>query len=116
MFFTIFGFLLWRKLKMKFMLASMKSPTISNNPSSNPLQKVCSGFQIAACDSKRLFRKPPMILKIVPKAGHHMELEMIDPGQKESRNRNYYAAFGTIFKIGKCFRRIKHTICVYFSL
>jgi hypothetical protein len=36
-----------------FLLASTKSLTNCENPSSNnPLQKACSGFPIAACDSK----------------------------------------------------------------
>jgi hypothetical protein len=34
-----------------FLLASMKSLTNYENPSSNPLQGAFSGFQIAACDS-----------------------------------------------------------------
>jgi hypothetical protein len=42
----------------------MKSLTNSENPSSNPLQKACSGFPIAAYDPE-----------IVPKAGHECTLE-----------------------------------------
>ncbi len=40
---------LWRKSKMKFLLASMKSLTNCEILSSNPLQRACSGFLIAAC-------------------------------------------------------------------
>ncbi len=43
---------LWRKSKMKFLYASMKSLTNCENPSSNLLQRACSGFPEAACDSK----------------------------------------------------------------
>ncbi len=42
--------------KMKFLLASMKSLTNCEIPSSNPLQRACSGFLIAAC-----------VFKVVPK-------------------------------------------------
>ncbi len=44
--------LLWRKLNVKFWLASMKHLLIFENPSCVPLQEACSGFLIAACDSK----------------------------------------------------------------
>jgi hypothetical protein len=40
---------------MKFLLASIKLLTYYENPSSNPLQKACSGFLIAA----------PVTLKVV---------------------------------------------------
>jgi hypothetical protein len=53
MFSTIFGFLLWRKLKIKFMHASMKSQTNSKNPYNNPLQEACSGFQIVVPKAAR---------------------------------------------------------------
>jgi len=35
-------------------------------------QRVRSGFLIPAYGSKQLFRKPPVILKIVPKAANEM--------------------------------------------
>ncbi len=37
----------WRKFKIKFLLASMKSLTSFDNPSGNPLQETCSGLQVA---------------------------------------------------------------------
>jgi hypothetical protein len=40
---------LLRKSKMKFLLASMKSLTNCEISSSNPHQRACSGFPIAAC-------------------------------------------------------------------
>ncbi len=40
---------LWRKSKLKFLLVSMKSLTNCEIHSSNPLQRACSGFLIAAC-------------------------------------------------------------------
>jgi hypothetical protein len=57
-----FGSFSWRKFKIKFLLASMKSLTNSENPSRKPFQEACSGFQVTAYDSKscsesRLFRK-----------------------------------------------------------
>ncbi len=38
---------------VEFELVSFKSLTNSENPSYNPLQEACSGFQVAACDYKR---------------------------------------------------------------
>ncbi len=52
MVFTIFGCLFVEKIKKKFLLASIKSLTNSENPSSKPLQEACPCFQEAACDSK----------------------------------------------------------------
>jgi hypothetical protein len=42
--------------------ASMKSITKYENPSSNPIQRACSGFLIATCS-----------LKVVPKAAYDPE-------------------------------------------
>jgi hypothetical protein len=53
---------------MKFLLASMKSFTSCEIPSSNPLQRAYSGFLIAACAFKS--QNPPVILKIVLKASY----------------------------------------------
>jgi hypothetical protein len=44
------------KFKIKFLLASLKSLTNSENPSINPLQEACSGFQVTACDSKSCWK------------------------------------------------------------
>ncbi len=73
----------------------MKSLTYSKDPSSNPLQQVCSGFQITTC----------VILKIVPNAGFDMNVrkstndlyatENRPMTEKESRNRSSKAAFET---------------------
>jgi hypothetical protein len=44
--------------------------------------------------------------KIVPKAGYDMYTGEIRPmNAKESQNINTYTAFGTIFRIIKCFQR-----------
>jgi hypothetical protein len=48
---------LWKKLKIKFLLASVKLFTNCENSSSNSLQEASSGFQVAAY----------MTLKVVPK-------------------------------------------------
>jgi hypothetical protein len=48
----------------------MKSLAKSENPSNKPPQEACSGFQVAAYDTKKLFRKQLVILKIVPKASY----------------------------------------------
>jgi hypothetical protein len=46
----------WENLK-KVLLAPLKPLTNTENPSSNPLQEACSGFQVAACDSKKIVLK-----------------------------------------------------------
>jgi hypothetical protein len=43
--------LIWRNKKIKFWLASMKTLTNCENPSSNPLQIACCGIPEADCDS-----------------------------------------------------------------
>jgi hypothetical protein len=48
---------------MKFLLASMKSLTNCEIPSSNPLQRTCSGFLIADCSYESCPRNLPVILK-----------------------------------------------------
>ncbi len=47
----------------------MTSLTNSENPSWNPLQGDCSGFQVAA---KKLFQKSPVIQETFSKAGQDM--------------------------------------------
>ncbi len=69
----------------------MKSLANCENPSSNPLHESRSVFPKDACDSEiwKLFRKPSVILKIVPKAGHEMYTREIQKMRaKERRNRN----------------------------
>jgi hypothetical protein len=46
-------------------------------PSSNSLQRACSGFLIADCAFKNFPRNLPVILKIVPKVGYECTLEKI---------------------------------------
>jgi hypothetical protein len=41
-----------RTSRIRFLLATMESLTNCEHPSSNSLQRACSGFPIAACDSK----------------------------------------------------------------
>jgi hypothetical protein len=67
---------------MKLLLASLESLTNCEIPSSNPLQKACSGLLIAACSFK-------LVPKMVPKAGYECTLEKNLPMRvKESLNRN----------------------------
>ncbi len=68
----------------------MKAVTDSGKYFSNPLQG--SGLQVAA---KKLFWKPPVIMKIVPKAVYDMLLEKID--QWEGRK----AASAILFALSK---------------
>ncbi len=64
---TIFGCLLVKNIEKKVSACYNEISYKLLNSSSYPRQKPCCGFQIAACDSK-LNWKPPVILKIVPKA------------------------------------------------
>jgi hypothetical protein len=50
--FHIFGCIFKMKILNKVSACSLKSFTICENPSRNPLQEACSGFSEAACDSK----------------------------------------------------------------
>jgi hypothetical protein len=52
-FLNIFGALLWKTWKFKFLLASMKILTNFEDPHFNPLQIACCGIQGAACDSEK---------------------------------------------------------------
>jgi hypothetical protein len=52
MVFTLFLCIFVKEIKMKFLLASMKSLTNCEIPSSNPPQRACSGCLIAACAFK----------------------------------------------------------------
>jgi hypothetical protein len=101
--FHIIYCLLWRRLKIKFLLASTRSLTNSENPSSNPVHETCSSF-----------RKPPVNLKAVPKAACGSKIALkagygIFTGEnrpittKESRDRNFDVALGAIFGITKYF-------------
>ncbi len=91
--------LLWRKLKLKFLHASMKLLTYSENPFRNPPGRLfrLSGSRLLL---QKLFRKLHVILKHVPKAGFDMYSGENQPMiEKESLERNSDAAFRTIFRI-----------------
>jgi hypothetical protein len=78
------------KIKIKVLFASLNSLNDKENPSRNLLQEACSGFHVALCACKKLFRKPAITRTVF--IGEN------DP--KESQNRNSYAAF---FRISKFF-------------
>ncbi len=96
---------LWRKLKIKFLLVSMKTFTNSENPSKTLFQETCFDFQA---------------IKVVPKAAcdyegcsesqlWHSQCRKLNNDSK-SRSRNSPAAFGTIFRISRCFKRSKQKV------
>ncbi len=103
MVFPYFCWLFVKKPKLKFSIASVKSLTNCESTSSNPLQSACSGFLIAACDSKscsesrlwlwKLFRKPAMNV-------HWRKSTNVSEGMPE---QNFGATFGTIFSINLIF-------------
>jgi hypothetical protein len=77
------------------------------------LQEDCSEFQVAACDAKTLFRKSPVILKIVPKAGHDMytgeNQQMI---AKEEKSEVLFRRLLRIIR--NCFQRRKQKFSIIF--
>jgi hypothetical protein len=85
---------------MKFLLSSMKSLTHCVNHSSNPLQRACSGFLIAACVST---------VKVIPKPACDPEnsseswlfryWKKSTNESKEKPEQKFDAAFGTILKL-----------------
>jgi hypothetical protein len=73
-----------KKMKIKFILTSMKSLTYWENPSII----LFWSFTIDSVTPKRCFRKQHVILKTVPKARHESTLEKSTMREKESQNRN----------------------------
>jgi len=63
-----------------------------------------------------LFRSPPVILKIVLKAGYECTLEKITNESKGKSEQKFNAAYGTICRISKCFQRSNQTLHFNFSL
>ncbi len=94
----------------------MKSLTHCEIPSIYPLHRSCSGFLIAACVSKsssltrlwsrKLFRKPAMNV--------HRKISTIE--SKGKTKQKIDAAYGTFFRIGKCFQKSKQKLHIHFSL
>jgi hypothetical protein len=61
------------------------------------------------------FRKPPVILKNVLKAGHECTPEKIT-NESDVKPGKFDAAFGTIFKISTFFQRSKQIFLFFFFL
>ncbi len=93
----------------------VKSLTNCEIPSSNPLQRACSGFLIAVCASKSCFRNPSVILKIVPKARYECSLENW-PMRAKKAGREIWCGFRNNFRTRKCFLRSKQKLQIKFSL
>jgi hypothetical protein len=73
-------------------------------------------MQKGTCDSSKLFRKPPVILRIVPKGAYDIYIgENLPIRERERRNINSGAAFGTMFRIKKCFHEASKTVYSNFS-
>jgi hypothetical protein len=65
-----------------------------------------------------LFHNPLVILKIGLKAGYERNVhwKKFTSESKEKPEHKFDAAFGTIFRISKCFQRIRQKLCINFSL
>ncbi len=111
MVFLIFGCLFVKKIKnkVKFLLASMKSIAHCEHPSSNHLHELLLVFLRLF----KLFRNPPVILNIVPKAGHECILEKINQWERSKAGTKTWCRFGTIVRISKFFQRSKQKLCIF---
>ena len=90
---------LWRKSKMKFLFASMKSLTNFEMPSNNPLQRACSSFLIAACVSKSCTITCLWSWKLFWKLAMNLHWKKLTKESKGKLERKFDLAFGTIFRI-----------------
>ncbi len=105
-----------KESKIKFLLASMKSLTNCEIPSSNPFSGACFGFLIAACVSKscsetasdpeNCYRKPAMNV-------HWKKSTNESKGKPEQK---FDSPYGTIFIISQCFQRSNKKLHINFSL
>ncbi len=108
--FTIFGCLLWRKCKIKVLLASMKSHTTWENLPENLFL-----LSIAAFDSKSS-SKCRCSHEIVQKADNEFTLEKINQWKQRKDGPEIWCGLWTIFRISKCFQKSKQKLYIYFSL
>ncbi len=74
-----FGLLFGRKVILQiFLLALLKSLTYSKNPARKPSSKSLLRHKESRLWLLKLFRKPPALLKIVPKAPFDVHLRKMD--------------------------------------
>ncbi len=79
---TIFDCLLEGNIKIVVSIACKKALINSENPSFNPIQKACSSFQVATCDS-RYYSESRQRSCIVPKADYNnYTIEKVNQRQK----------------------------------
>ncbi len=107
-----------KEIQIKVSACVCESLTNREIPSSNFLQRAFLGFLIAAC-LKKLFRNPPVILKIVPKASY-VPLKKSTIESKGKPEHKFYAASEQYFRnskyFSKCFQRRKRKLHINFSL
>jgi hypothetical protein len=72
---TLFSCLFEEKIKNKVYIKSFNN---SENPSRNPLQEACTGFQIAACGCKSCYESRHWFWKLSRKPATTFTLEKID--------------------------------------
>ncbi len=101
-----------KEIQIKVSACVCESLTNSEIPSSNFLQRAFLGFLIAAC-LKKLFRNPPVILKIVPKASY-VPLKKSTTESKGKPEHKFYAASGQFLEIVSVFKEaIKNFILIF---
>jgi hypothetical protein len=103
----------WRKSKLKFLLASMKSLTNGEIHSCKPLPESLfwppvslNSGSVTRLWSWKLFQKPAL----------NVHWKKLTNESKGKPGQKFDAAFGTIFRIDKCFQRSKQKLHINFSL
>ncbi len=120
MIFTIFCCLFVKKIQNKVSTPFHGIAYNSNyeNHSSNPHQGACSGFQLAACDSKSCL-KAGCDLENCSESRLWMYIVHWRQSTNESKGKpeqKFDKAFETLFRICKCFQRSKQKLYIYLSL
>ncbi len=95
---------LLRKYLIKFMLASIKSLTNCESPSSNPLQRARSGIPIAACDPENCSESRPGM-----DTGENRPVRAI-----ESWNRNWMRHSEQFLELVSVVKESSKILCLFF--
>ncbi len=102
--FSQFNF--WLSFEKKIQNNTSAASMISLTSCENPLQKAL----IAVFDSKKLFRKPPVMLKIVPVHAMNVHWRKSTNESEGKPEQKFDVTFVTVFKISKSFQRSKQKI------
>jgi hypothetical protein len=108
---------LWITSKIKILLASMKSFTNCENPSSKPLRGACSSFPLTACDFKSYSKRRMCFRKLSRNLAMNLQYTReINQWERRKADTEIWCGFRNILKISNCVQRSKQKLCVYFLL